>query len=267
VELIGVQVKESVVVRSATAGAALTLDGQPAALRLDGLLAIGKHQLSVAAPGFRTLSREVALVAGKPRVELFTLEREGAPAGAAPAARPEERAVRVGMLVAAALPRPIQAELSVKLREVVALGFQLGMLPGLTLADIDFDLKAYQATVDWFPWRGRFHGGLGVGAQSYQSSSGSAVVRAKVSSTNAVLSPRLGWLRTWPSGLTLGVDLGMQVVFGEGPRAELLDATGAPLPGQPDEDARGIREDAEELADTLHTSILPTLALKLGFYF
>lgn len=186
--------------------------------------------------------------------------------GTATASPEAERPVRFGALVGAGIPRPIALEVGVRLWSALDLGLEWATLPEVTLADIDFSMTSYQAVVRWFPWRGRLFAGLRAGVHRYGSESGSAVVHARVESTDAVFNPHVGWLWTHRSGLTLGADVGLQLVPGDAPRATLTDEAGGRL-AEIGEDAEGIQEDAEDLAATVVKTPLPTVGLRAGFLF
>ncbi len=270
IELVAVQVREHVKLASATEGASMLLDGQPQALPFDGPLALGKHSLELSAPGHRKLARALDVAAGKPLDERLVLEREVAAAAAVaavPVVTEPERRNRFGVLASGGFPRVLQAEASLRLKDVVAIGFEWSYLPELTLADIRFHMTSYQGTLRWSPWRGAFHVGVGGGVQSYASSSGSTVTRARIDVLQPIVSPHLGWHWVFKSGLTLGVDVGVQLVLASDPKATLHDASGRPLDEATlDDDARGIRTDAQDLASQIVTTPLPTLSLKLGWY-
>ena len=270
VELVAVQTREHVKLSCATAGAAMRLDGQPQALPFEGALALGKHALEVSAAGHRALLRPLEVVAGAPIDERLVLEPDAAaPAAAAvmPATEPVRR-TRLGLLVSGGFPRVLQAEASLRLADVIALGFEWSYLPDVTLADVRFHMMSYQGTLRWSPWRGAFHLGAGGGVQSYASSSGTTNTRARIDVTQPIVSPHLGWHWVLASGLTLGVDVGLQIVLASDPKASLRDAAGRPLEEATlDDDARGIRSDAQDLASQIVTTPLPTLSLKLGYTF
>ena len=271
IELVAVQVREHVKLASTLEGASMLLDGQPQALPFDAPLALGKHALELSAPGHRKLTRSLEVAAGKPIDERLLLERE---AGAAPAALATpvvaevERRNRFGVLASGGFPRVLQAEASLRFKDLVAIGVEWSYLPDVTLADIKFHMMSYQGTLRWSPWRGAFHVGVGGGVQSYASSSGSTATRARIDVLQPIVSPHLGWHWLFRSGLTLGVDLGLQIVLGSDPKASLQSSGGQPLDEATlDDDARGIRTDAQDLAAQVVTTPLPTLSLKLGWYF
>ncbi len=270
VELVAVQTREHVRLSCQAAGAEMRLDGQPKALPFDGALALGKHTMEVSAAGHRAFLRPLEVVAGRPIDERVVLEAaaQAAPPVLAEAATEPVRRTRLALLASGGFPRILQAEASLRFADVIALGFEWSYLPDVTLADVRFHMMSYQGTLRWSPWRGAFHLGVGGGVQSYVSSSGTTNTRARIDVTQPIVSPHLGWHWVLASGLTLGVDLGLQIVLASDPKASLRDAAGRPLEEATlDDDARGIRSDAQDLASQIVTTPLPTLSLKLGYTF
>ena len=266
VELAAVQVREHVKLGCTVEGAKLAIDGQLQALPFEGALPLGRHALALSAPGHRTLERPLEVTAGRPIDEQLAPERVAAAAAAPPPPPPvePERRTRFGLFAGGTFPSGVLVEASLRIRDAVALGARWTYQPDYTLADIRFHTTSYQGTLRWYPWRGAFHLGVGGGVQQYTSSSGSATVRARVDTFQPIVTPHLGW--HWLAGRFLfGFEVGARLVLGDA-KAKLTDTSGQPLAEAAfDDDARGIRTDAQDLASRL--AILPTLGLDLGFYF
>jgi hypothetical protein len=125
-------------------------------------------------------------------------------------------AFRLGVIGGIGFPRPLALEAMVKIDRVVALGLEYSLLPKASFGGVDARLWGLAADARVFPFRGAFFVGLRAGRQvidaratvdvaSYGSFSESA--RAETWFVN----PRAGFLWTWRSGFTVGLDAGVQI--------------------------------------------------------
>ena len=138
----------------------------------------------------------------------------------------EPEGVRIGLLLGLiSIPRPVEAELSIKMGRYLALGGQYSMLPVLTPPGLDAGLKlnAVQGIARIFPFGGAFYLGSGFGYQQFKASLGSTDAygdRLEVSCdmSGMFVSPQLGWLWVWQSGFAFGINIGAQIRSRRSPR-------------------------------------------------
>jgi hypothetical protein len=196
----------------------------------------------------------------------------------------EPDGVRVGVLLGLlSLPRPVEAELSIKVGRYLAFGAQYSLLPDLTPPGFDADLKlnAAQGIVRFFPFGGGFYLGGGFGYQQFRASLGSTNPssgdRLEVSCdmSGPFVTPQLGWLWVWKSGFAFGINLGAQIPL---PKDPIVVATynGVPVPDQPSgavpqeviDDANGMKDSVRTIAKFVAKYPVPTIdLLKIGLFF
>jgi hypothetical protein len=186
--------------------------------------------------------------------------------------------VTLGLLT---LPRPIQVEATYRGLDWLALSAQLSMLPDLTVpgADASLQLRAYQGIARWFPFKGSFFLGSGLGYQTFKASLGKTVDNGKLIVTadmsGLFVSPQLGWLWVWQSGFALGLSLGVQIPL---PKEPGVPATynGQPVPAQPTaavsqeviDEANDAKETVRTLARLVNKYPIPNIdLLRIGFFF
>jgi hypothetical protein len=186
------------------------------------------------------------------------------------AVAPGEPSFRPGVLVGVlSFPRPIEIEASVRLGDQAALGFQYSQFPDLTLSGMALQFSGYQGIARWFPWQGAFYVGAGVGYQTLTAMKQDSGYTVRVDLSSPFVTPQLGWLWTWPSGLALGISLGVQIPFAGDPRLDVLGPTGAPVDeSNLPEAARALRQDLDAAVEMVGQLPLPAIdLLKVGFYF
>lgn len=174
---------------------------------------------------------------------------------------------RLGPVLSLGFPRPFALEGLLKIEDVIGLGVEYSFLPKTTLADVSTRFDAFAVDLSWYPFRGGFFIGMRGGRQWL---SGSASLRVQnvgtytesVEASAWFVNPRIGYLYTWSSGFTLGVDVGVQLPVGatyerSGP------ATAAGL-------AQGTSVDdaLRRVTKTLGNDVTPTVDLfRIGFLF
>src|SRR5262249_20868606 len=138
----------------------------------------------------------------------------------------EHPALRIGVILGlVSVPRPVNVEVHLKFYDVIGIGGSYSYLPKfvgdwiLKAANVD-DSNLSVTSSSWelalriYPTQGAFFLGANLGQSSvdavYMGSSQNAT--AKVS--GPFVAPRLGWLWIWSSGITLGLDAGVQVPIG-----------------------------------------------------
>ncbi|MBX3233400.1 MAG: hypothetical protein KIT84_33940 [Labilithrix sp.] len=180
--------------------------------------------------------------------------------------REEKESFRLGPIVGVGFPRPLAVEGFVKVRRTVGLGLEYSFLPRTTIAGASTRFDAVALDARWFPFEGGFFVGLRGGRQWL---SGSATLRVQdvgsfTESADVAtwfVNPRVGFLYTWSSGVTLGIDAGIQL-----PIAPTFERSGpATAAGVA---SREVDETLRTIANTFGNDVTPTLDLfRLGFLF
>jgi hypothetical protein len=117
------------------------------------------------------------------------------------------------------LPRPAEIEAGVRLHDTISLGLKYSMLPTLSAGNdaARIQLDATQAVFRWFPFHGRFYVGSGLGYQrlkvSFKENVDGGALNVLADMSTFFVSPQVGWLWVWPSGFSLGINLGVQIPF------------------------------------------------------
>jgi hypothetical protein len=179
-----------------------------------------------------------------------------------------------------ALPRPIEVEALLKLGGSIAVGAQYSMLPKLTVPgeDSGLELSAAQGIFRWFPFRGAFYLGAGLGYQQFKASLSDAVQGGKMTvvadMSTVFVSPQLGWLFTWQSGFALGISIGVQLPLPREPvvsvayNGQVVPESGAGFPAEVTTAANQDRDQIEDIARVIMRYPIPNLdLLKIGFAF
>jgi hypothetical protein len=188
------------------------------------------------------------------------LQEQQQPPAEAP---PQERSpVRVGLLLGVVnTPRPVGAEVLVRLHELVAVGAGYSALPkGLGdailsiagISDASVEASGFDAEVRLFPFRGSFFLGSALGRQSLTASATRFGTTVSVDMITLYATPRLGWLAVWSSGLSLGFDAGLQLPL-------YTDVSAASANGD-------AARRAAQAASAVGSTPLPSISLRVGFF-
>jgi hypothetical protein len=124
--------------------------------------------------------------------------------------------VRLGVLGSVAFPRPLAIEGMVKLENTFGLGIEYSALPELTIDTVQTHFWAVAADARYFPFHDAFFVGLRAGRQHLGGDANVTVVgvgslNEAVSVDTTFINPRIGFLWTWDPGVSLGINLGIQV--------------------------------------------------------
>ena len=120
--------------------------------------------------------------------------------------------VRIGAFGGVGFPRPLSVEAMVKIDDLVGLGVEYGALPQVTVSSVTAAMNAVAVDVRVFPMRNGFFVGLAAGRQEIDATATVAVSPAlgslsgQVSAETWYLNPRIGFLWTWRSGITIGME-------------------------------------------------------------
>lgn len=172
--------------------------------------------------------------------------------------------LRVGAMVGVGFPRPLAVEGVVKIREVVALGAEYSFMPTMTLAGAETSFKGMAVDARVFPFKNALFIGVRGGRQWLEARM--TMSGRGVSSTESIeaatwfINPRIGVLHTWKSGVTVGIDAGVQI-----PVSPSFTRSGAAadagLSGEADRQMAAV-------ANVLGNKTTPTIdLLRVGFLF
>lgn len=128
----------------------------------------------------------------------------------------DHRLVRVGALGGVGFPRPLELEAMIKLGDYVGIGAEYGVMPKLSIDGVDSRMWSFAGDLRVFPFRGIFFLGMRAGYQHVDSATTLSIASVGSISESAQLdttfiNPRIGILWTSKSGLTIGVDAGVQL--------------------------------------------------------
>lgn len=169
---------------------------------------------------------------------------------------------RIGLLAGVGYPRPLSLEAMVKIERTVGLGVEGGLMPPLTIGPISSSLWGVAGDLRVFPFQGAFFFGVRGGYQRMKATATASVPTVGTLSESAVaevmfVNPRMGFLWTFESGLTIGLDAGVQV--------PLKKSYSDTLPESVSAEVRGTLVD---VANVFGYSTAPTIdLLRIGFLF
>ncbi len=167
---------------------------------------------------------------------------------------------RLGVIGSVGFPRPLSVEAMFKVERTVALGVEFGTLPATRVLGMDLRYQSVAADVRIFPLQSSFYLGLRIGRQRIEG--GTTVTLGSFAPTTYTLAtetffinPRIGFLYTSSSGLTAGIEAGVQFVSNHRTTSNLPSGVQVPEP-------------LASVMDTLGTKTIPTLSLlQLGLLF
>jgi hypothetical protein len=162
--------------------------------------------------------------------------------------------LRVGAFGGIGFPRPLSIEAMAKIDRTVGVGLEYSFLPKQTVYGVDATLWALDVDFRVFPFKSAgFFLGLAAGHQHLGVGTTTALTGPMgITAATWLVNPRMGFLTTWASGLTFGMDVGVQLP---------LNATfSSNLPTQ-----FTVAQDITDVAHVLGNGALPTLdLLRLG---
>ncbi|MBX3262520.1 MAG: hypothetical protein KF782_22760 [Labilithrix sp.] len=229
--------------------------------------------------------RSICAVASAATVLAFVRSADAAPpspargttdarlsAGERPSSAPpkkDERAehFRIGPLVGVGFPRPFAIEGLAKFERLVGVGVEYSFLPRMNVMNVEASFSAIAGDLRVFPFRGAFFIGARVGRQWLDAK---ALVNTgqlgsfseAMAASTWFVNPRVGLLYTFDSGITVGIDAGVQLPINPSfQRSGVATETG--IASQLDIDATLLA-----VANGLGNSATPTIdLLRLGFLF
>jgi hypothetical protein len=211
----------------------------------------------------------IGLLSVRAHAERARAESPGAgPERDRPTAEPEDRSdddtapLRVGAVAGVGFPHPLAVEALVKIDGVLALGLEYSALPKTTIVGVDAKAWALAADARVFPFRNGFFIGLRGGRQVLTVTATAdlgalGTYQESGEASTWFVNPRVGFLWTWRSGFTVGIDAGVQIPIGP----SLTTTLPAGAPPQVDNTIASI-------ANTFGTGMMPTVdLLRIGFLF
>ena len=170
--------------------------------------------------------------------------------------------VRVGALLGLGYPRPVALEVMVKIERALGLGIEAGMMPPLTVGPLSTSFWGVAGDLRVFPFQGAFFIGMRAGYQRMKATATASVPGLGTLSESAVadtyfVNPRIGFLWTLESGVTLGLDVGVQVPI----QKSYVDTL-------PDSVSSEVRGSLVGVANAFGYTVTPSVdLLRIGFLF
>ena len=174
--------------------------------------------------------------------------------------RDDEEPIKVGFLGSVGFPRPFAFEALLNIEDTVALGGEYSFLPSMNLAGVDVRYHAVAGDLRIFPLQSAFFFGARFGRQHLEAASSLTVAPYGTYSESMTIdtwfvNPRMGFLWTFKSGVSVGIDAGVQIPLSKSTSSTLPNGVQAPS---------GITA----ISDTLGGRVLPTVSLlQLGMMF
>lgn len=173
----------------------------------------------------------------------------------------ENEHFRIGPLVGVGFPHPLAIEGMIKVERVFALGFEYAVLPTTTLGGVETRSWSVAGDARFFPFKNAFFIGFRAGHQRMTASttlslSGVGSIDESAVAETSFINPRLGVLFTSHSGLTIGIDAGVQVPINPSFKSTLPTAVAQ------------IDKTVSSVADAFGNGVTPTVdLLRVGFLF
>lgn len=170
--------------------------------------------------------------------------------------------VRIGALLGVGFPRPLAATVLVAPTSRTAFGGELSFSPAITLAPVTIQAWGVAADARVFPFRGAFFVGVRGGFQRLTMTATMNVptrgaVSVEAVAETAFVNPRAGFMWRTESGLTFGVDAGVEL-----PVHPTLRAL------WPVETPDGVKRSVTRVADALGNAPTPSVdLLRVGMLF
>ena len=176
----------------------------------------------------------------------------------------EKEPVQFGFLAGVGFPRPIGAEVLLKIADTVTLGGEYSVMPATTVGAVTVGYRAYAFDLRIHPLKGAFFIGAKLLRQHLDSNGTVTNTTTGTSYSGSMtvdtwfVNPRMGLLWTWSSGFSLGMDAGLQIPMSH---TESLSVPALP-PGTE------LPSSVTSVPDTFGKKVLPTVTLlQLGLLF
>jgi hypothetical protein len=172
-------------------------------------------------------------------------------------------ALRLGAVAGIGFPHPLAIEGLVKIDRVLALGVEYSFMPTTTFSGVESRAWALAADARVFPFRNGFFLGVRGGRQVLNANTTVAIgglgsIAESARAEAWFINPRVGFLWTWRSGFTVGIDAGVQLPI----NATLTTTLPSGLAGGQ------IDQTIASVANAFGNGVTPTVdLLRLGFLF
>jgi hypothetical protein len=165
--------------------------------------------------------------------------------------QPGTQRPRIGAIGGVGFPRPLAIEAIVMVGGVLALGAEYGVMPTVTVDNVQAGLWSLAADARVFPFGGSFFFGLRAGHQHIDASTTINVapygsVAEGFSVDSWFLNPRVGFLWTSREGLALGIEAGVQFPIGTDVSSSV---------------SLSLAPSAQSAANALGSAVIPTVDL------
>jgi hypothetical protein len=171
--------------------------------------------------------------------------------------------LRLGAVAGIGFPHPLAVEGLVKIDRVLALGVEYSFMPTATFGRVESSAWALAADARVFPFRNGFFLGVRGGrqvltAQTTITVGGLGSFPESARAEAWFVNPRVGFLWTWRSGFTVGIDAGVQLPL----HATLTTTLPSQLAGSP------IDQMIASVTNAFGNGVTPTVdLLRVGFLF
>ncbi len=216
--------------------------------------------LLLAAPSFAEPLKSLEVVPAATPTNAETTSPPTTPTKDTPAGTPEKKKARdanakFGVLGALGFPRPLSIEAMINVEESVAIGIEYGYLPSIKVDGADVHYHAIAGDLRVFPLKSPFFLGARLGKQHVDASgtmtvSGYGTYNESMSIDAWFVNPRLGFLWTHSSGITIGMDVGLQIPISHTESSTVPAALQAKAP-----------QSITTVTTLFGTSVLPTVSL------
>jgi hypothetical protein len=123
--------------------------------------------------------------------------------------------LRVGALMGVGFPRPFAAEAFIKVKERIGVGVEYSFLPTTNISATEVKFSGIAADLRLFPFKGGFFIGARAGKQWLSTKTAFLLSQRRYNESmeaDAIfVNPRIGFLKTFDNGITVGLDAGVQL--------------------------------------------------------
>lgn len=182
-----------------------------------------------------------------------------------PAEQAKRESLRIGPLLGLSFPRPLVVGALAKIHRTVGIGAEYGFMPRTTFGSTAVEFKGIAADLRVFPFQGAFFVGVRGGRQwldgvTTLSAAQLGSLTESASASTWFVNPRIGFLKTWESGISVGIDAGVQIpIQPTFQRSGVAASAGV---------TSGVDDALLTVASALGNATTPTIdLLRLGFLF
>lgn len=200
---------------------------------------------------------------------------------APPPKEPNARTLRIGPVIGVGVPNLLNAGITAKLTPYIGFGVNVGVIPTVKVplyGQATLSYTEYDAYLRVYPFGGGFYLGSGVGYASIKGTFKQTLavpdiagiitaqdvsVSSEATVKSMILTPQIGYLHIFDSGVALGVGVGLQVPIAP---SDVTFGTTLP-PGIPPQYTSSVTSEIQSTLKDVGQQIIPTFDLKLGYLF